>query len=203
MYYLRIVTFDSQKYADKFVSYIKDRQSEVWKSAGVEVVRGFVEEKEEKPRAVLFLKAERQSDLLKTMGGFPIEGMWGFGDVPLTEADYFPMQDSNHAIYQLRIYSIKDPIAADKYMNIHWKRHLISLPKYKITVEGIYCENCKSGKTRVFALGSFEDGSDVQKINQSYMRSIALLKDMLGFNVTKIMNVDEIMMREVIKLRNA
>jgi hypothetical protein len=32
------------------------------------------------------------------------------------------------------------------------------------------------------------------------MRSFALLKDMIGFNVTKIANVEEIMVREFIRL---
>jgi hypothetical protein len=200
MYYLRMMNFENRKYADKFFSEIIDSHSAKWQSSGVKVIRGFIEDSDDKPKSILFLHAERQDDLLKSMGGIPIEGMWGYEDIPVTEADYFPMTDSEHTIYQLRIYSIKEPDAAKKYMDIHWKRHLTSLPKFKITVEGIFCENSTSGKTRVFALGSFEDGSDVKKINKSYMRSFALLKDMIGFNVTKIANVEEVMVRESIKL---
>ena len=38
-------------------------------------------------------------------------------------------------LYQLRTYHLTDLTSAEAYYKVHWKRHLISLPKFGINVE--------------------------------------------------------------------
>ena len=57
-------------------------------------------------------------------------------------------------MFQLKIYTINNNESADIYLNKHWKRHLVSLPKYGITVHNVYKEVGTDGECRIFALVS-------------------------------------------------
>ncbi|GLB46276.1 hypothetical protein WR164_02550 [Philodulcilactobacillus myokoensis] len=93
-------------------------------------------------------------------------------------------------MYQLRIYTIKNKKYAEEYMQKHWKKHLISLPKFNIHVHNVFIENNKEENTRIFALVSSND--NLHELNQKYMHSKEFLDDMKGFNMDAILNVQDI-----------
>jgi hypothetical protein len=93
-------------------------------------------------------------------------------------------------MFQLRIYTINNNENADIYLDKHWKRHLVSLPKYGITVHNVYKEVGASGECRIFALVS-SDG-DLAAQNEEYMKSTDFTEDMAGFDMSAIKGVQEI-----------
>lgn len=97
-------------------------------------------------------------------------------------------------MFQLRIYTLKDDKTASLYINEYWQRHLISLPKYGIKVEGVFKEKSKSSDQpcRVFAIVSFSKGVDAQASNQKYMDSPEFKSDMDGFPMENILNVESL-----------
>lgn len=97
----------------------------------------------------------------------------------------------------LRIYTLKNQAMADFYFNKHWQRHLISLPKYHIQVDNVQLEQVKEADQpcRVFALVHTEDGDDMATLNAKYMQSDEFKADMAGYDMTAILNVEEVEMK--------
>lgn len=98
---------------------------------------------------------------------------------------------------QLRIYTIKDQAQATLYYEKHWQRHLISLPKYHIAVDGVTLEQPEDADAncRVFALVHVEDGWSLEKQNDLYMESDDFKADMAGFPMSAIVSVEQIACR--------
>ncbi|KRM67630.1 hypothetical protein [Apilactobacillus ozensis] len=92
---------------------------------------------------------------------------------------------------QLRIYTLKDQAAAHEYLENHWTKHLVSLPKFGIHVEKVFGENNPSGNCRVFALVSSSQ-DNLHELNAKYMQSDAFKDDMQGFDMTKIVSVEDV-----------
>lgn len=86
----------------------------------------------------------------------------------------------------LRIYTLKNKEAADKYFKIHWKRHLESLPKYGITVLKVFHDD----NTHIYAVISY-NGQDPQTATKEYMNSSEFKNDMSGFDLNNISKVTE------------
>ena len=92
-------------------------------------------------------------------------------------------------IYQLRTYHLSDLESAEIYYRIHWKKHLISLPKFGIFVEKVfYCKD----EPKVVALVYYNKGVDPKEANEKYMKSQDLIDDMKGFDFKKIVKVEEL-----------
>ncbi|TPR37979.1 hypothetical protein [Apilactobacillus micheneri] len=92
---------------------------------------------------------------------------------------------------QLRIYTLKDEQSAREYLSTHWNRHLESLPKFGINVDKVFMEENSSTNCRVFALVS-SDGDNLSELNAEYMNSEAFKSDMIGFDMSKILKVEDI-----------
>ena len=92
-------------------------------------------------------------------------------------------------IYQLRTYHLADLESAETYYKIHWKKHLISLPKFGIFVEKVFYSK---DEPKVVALVYYDEGVDPKEANSKYMKSQELLDDMKGFDFKKIVKVDEL-----------
>ncbi|BAL62758.1 hypothetical protein QQG09_00415 [Melissococcus plutonius] len=103
-------------------------------------------------------------------------------------------------MYQIRIYTMKDRKSAEEYLNIHWKRHLVSLPKYGITVHFVSSEENKE-QPRVFVLVSSQTGN-IGELNEKYMQSNDFLQDMAGFDMGAILSVEEIDVKEYFNQSN-
>ena len=95
---------------------------------------------------------------------------------------------------QVRIYTLKDTLSADAYFHTHWPRHMVSLPLFDIDVNHVYL-----GKNhQVVAIVTYQDGVDIEAINQKYMASEAFRADMHGFDMSSILNVQEITIQEAL-----
>ena len=92
-------------------------------------------------------------------------------------------------LYQLRTYFLADLNSAETYYKIHWKRHLISLPKFGINVEKVFYSK---EEPKVIALVYYDEGIDAKEANEKYMKSQELRDDMEGFDMKKIIKVDEL-----------
>lgn len=96
-------------------------------------------------------------------------------------------------MYQIRIYTLASPEAADEYFSVNWKRHVNSLEKFNIHTESVFKETGTDGRTRVFAVCRFDEGADIEALNKAYMKSAEFHEDMQGFEMDKILNVDEVL----------
>jgi len=95
---------------------------------------------------------------------------------------------------QVRIYTLKDQQSADIYFHRHWPRHMASLPAYDIYVNDVFLGN----KCQVIATVTYQEGADVEAINQKYMTSKDFKSDMDGFDMSTILHVDEISIKETL-----
>ncbi|WP_125709612.1 hypothetical protein [Lacticaseibacillus porcinae] len=98
----------------------------------------------------------------------------------------------------LRIYTIRNQAMADLYYHVHWQRHLISLPKYRIQVDQVQLEQVKTADApcRVFALVHTDD---MATLNDQYMYSDDFKADMAGYDMTAILNVEEVELKSEMK----
>ncbi|GEO57113.1 hypothetical protein [Companilactobacillus bobalius] len=97
-------------------------------------------------------------------------------------------------MFQLRIYTLKDNEIASLYMNKYWQKHIVSLPKFGIKVEGVFKEkkNSLNDTCRVFALVSFQKNVNAKEKNEEYMNSPEFKEDMKGFSMRNILNVESL-----------
>lgn len=102
----------------------------------------------------------------------------------------------------LRIYTLKNQAMADLYFNVHWQRHLISLPKYHIQVDSVHLEQVHevNQPCRVFALVHTKDADDMETLNAQYMQSDDFKADMAGYDMTAILNVEEVKLKATMNL---
>lgn len=101
-----------------------------------------------------------------------------------------PLHERGDTLFQLRIYTINNNKNADIYLDKHWNRHLVSLPKHGITVHNVYKKVGTDGECRIFALVSSDGDLSVQ--NKEYMDSKDFVEDMAGFDMSAIKSVQEI-----------
>lgn len=95
---------------------------------------------------------------------------------------------------QVRIYTLRDALSAETYFHTHWPRHMASLPSFDIYVNHVYL-----GKNhQVIAVVTYKEGVDIQAINQKYMVSAEFRADMHGFDMSSILNVEEINIQEAL-----
>lgn len=100
-------------------------------------------------------------------------------------------------MFQLRTYTLASTEAADRYLSVHWPRHLDSLPAFGITVHGVWRSVDPDAPPRVFALVSFAPGADIAAVNAAYMQSDAFRADMDGFDLGAIRGVEAQMLAAV------
>ncbi|KHE02318.1 hypothetical protein GC090_10650 [Pantoea sp. JZ29] len=95
---------------------------------------------------------------------------------------------------QVRIYTLKDKQSAEIYFHRHWPRHMASLPAF-----GIYVNHVYLGKEcQVIATVTYQEDAEIQAINQKYMASKEFMSDMEGFDMSSILRVDEIIIKETL-----
>lgn len=93
---------------------------------------------------------------------------------------------------QVRIYTLKDRQSAEIYFHRHWPRHMVSLPAF-----GIYVNHVYLGKEcQVIATVTYQERAEIEALNQKYMTSKEFMSDMDGFDMSSILRVDEISIKE-------
>lgn len=95
-------------------------------------------------------------------------------------------------MFQLRIYSIATPEAAEQYFTVHWQRHIESLKKFGIQTVKVFREVGTNGETRVIGLVRYEECADVEALNRDYMSSAEFRADMEGFDMRSIRRVETV-----------
>ena len=196
MFKFILIIFANKKYAESFIEGFKTNNETEWKQDDIKLLRVFSTESEENTKVILLFSFTEKEKILEKITNLKFEGMTKYEEILANEANYYPLKYNSYPAFQLRIYSMKDSEAAQKYIDVHWKKHLDSLPQFNIEVEGIYCEESKEGINRVLAIVGYKSCEDVEVQNNKYMHSFALFKDMFGFNIFKMGNVEDITMFE-------
>jgi NIPSNAP len=96
-------------------------------------------------------------------------------------------------VFQLRIYTLRSAEALDRYAAIHWARHIGSLEAFGVETHGIWTSR-DGGENRLFALVSYEDGTDPARVETEYMASTPFTADMVGFDQHDIVDVSSVLL---------
>ncbi|RKR82414.1 NIPSNAP protein [Mucilaginibacter gracilis] len=96
---------------------------------------------------------------------------------------------------QLRIYTLADKETAAHYFKDHWSKHRINLPRFGFEVKGVWIGNTPGGANQVVALVSFPDNADVDGMTERYMKSAEFADDTAGFDRSKIIHVETLILR--------
>ncbi|MEA9393230.1 hypothetical protein SJI19_22265 [Acerihabitans sp. TG2] len=91
---------------------------------------------------------------------------------------------------QLRIYTLKDKNAASEYFQHHWMKHLSSLPKFGIAINDVYL-GADNNADKVMAIVTYPKDSIPKELDKKYMQSDDFKADMVGFDLSNIIKVDE------------
>ncbi|RPE38542.1 NIPSNAP protein [Streptomyces sp. Ag109_O5-1] len=91
--------------------------------------------------------------------------------------------------YQLRVYTLRGPDALAAYENI-WAKHIPGMAKHRITTHGVWTVPA-SAAPQLYALVSYQDADDVQERLEAYLSSPEFRADMEGFDISRIVGVDE------------
>ncbi len=96
-------------------------------------------------------------------------------------------------MYQLRIYTLRTADALEDYVTAHWPRHVASLRAFGVTTHGIWTDHDADAR-RLIALISYRDRADPAEVTAAYMASPEFAADMHGFDVSNIINVEELLL---------
>ncbi|MFI6832294.1 NIPSNAP family protein [Kribbella sp. NPDC050241] len=96
-------------------------------------------------------------------------------------------------MYQLRIYTLRTAEVLRDYATVHWPRHIPSLRALGVTTHGIWTDH-DGGAHRLVALIAYPDGAEPGEVTAAYMASPEFAADMQGFDVSNILNVEEVLL---------
>ena len=96
-------------------------------------------------------------------------------------------------MYQLRIYPLRTAEALEEYATARWPRHIPSLRAFDVTTHGIWIDHNVEAH-RLIALISYPEGADPAAVTTAYMASPEFKADMDGFDVSNIINVEEVLL---------
>jgi len=96
-------------------------------------------------------------------------------------------------MYQLRIYTLRTVEALEDYVTVHWPRHIPSLRAFGVTAHGIWTDH-DADAHRLLALISYPEGADPAEVTTAYMAGPEFKADMEGFDVSNIINVEELLL---------
>jgi NIPSNAP len=94
---------------------------------------------------------------------------------------------------QLRIYTLRTAEALEDYATVHWPRHIPSLRAFDVTTHGIWTDH-DADAHRLVALISYPDEADPSAVTAAYMAGPEFKADMEGFDVSNIINVEELLL---------
>ena len=94
--------------------------------------------------------------------------------------------------YELRIYKLASQADLDFFKDEIYPRHLEgSLDKYGISLHGFWT-NPEDDEPRLFALASYPEGANPAEVDQKYLASPELRKDLEGFDPSKIVGIESV-----------
>jgi hypothetical protein len=95
-------------------------------------------------------------------------------------------------MFQLRIYTVRSPDALRQYATVHWDRHVATFAAFGVTTHGVWTE-CGDAN-RLVALISYPPDADPDELTQQIMASPDFAKDMAGFDVADILDVQSLLL---------
>jgi NIPSNAP protein len=96
-------------------------------------------------------------------------------------------------MFQLRIYTLRSPEALQRYVTVHWARHLATFETFGVTTEGVWTERSGSAY-RLVALIRHPSAADPEGLTQHIMASTEFAGDMAGFDVNEIVDVQTLLL---------
>ncbi|MFJ9908981.1 NIPSNAP family protein [Streptomyces sp. NPDC101152] len=96
-------------------------------------------------------------------------------------------------MYQLRTYTLRTAEVLHDYATTHWPRHISSLRAFGVTTHGIWTDHTADAH-RLIALIAYPEGADPAEVTAAYMASPEFAADMEGFDISNILNVEEILL---------
>src|SRR6187200_1694021 len=91
-------------------------------------------------------------------------------------------------MFQLRIYTLRSPVALQQYAAVHWARHLTTFATFGVTTHGVWTE-CGGQGNRLVALIGYPPGADPDEITRQIMASPEFAADMAGFDIDDVVDV--------------
>lgn len=110
----RIITFSNDENANKLIQECKTKNETDWISKGVKLVRCFKSQEKEKIKVILLLSFREKEIDLKLTSNFNDKDIINIENIAVLEAPYYPLRHTDYPVYQMRIYSIRDPASARK-----------------------------------------------------------------------------------------
>jgi hypothetical protein len=95
-------------------------------------------------------------------------------------------------MFQLRIYTLRSPVALQQYAAVHWARHLATFTTFGVTTHGVWTER-RGGTNRLVALIRYPLGADPENLTRQIMTSPEFAADMAGFDVNEIVDVQSVL----------
>jgi hypothetical protein len=95
--------------------------------------------------------------------------------------------------YQLRAYTMSSAEALDSYRTVTYVRHLSSFAHHNVGLHGLWTAHDRSPV--LYALISFADGEDPEKITEQYMTSAEFRADIEGLDSSTILEVTSTLLR--------
>ncbi|AOR31630.1 hypothetical protein BFF78_11725 [Streptomyces fodineus] len=94
--------------------------------------------------------------------------------------------------YQLRVYTLRCLDALSAYEKI-WAKHIPGMAKHRITTHGVWTVPAapESKAPKLYALVSYTHTDDVQERLEAYLSSNEFRTDMEGFDISRIVGLDE------------
>jgi hypothetical protein len=103
------------------------------------------------------------------------------------------IEEEQHSMFQLRIYTLRSPEALQQYAMVHWARHLATFKTFGVTTHGVWTE--RSGDAnRLVALIRYPPGGDPEQLTRHIMTSPEFAADMAGFDVNEIVDVQSVLL---------
>ena len=94
-------------------------------------------------------------------------------------------------MFELRTYTLASEDALQQYADVHWARHLESLPQFGIRTHRVWRE-VGGDQPRLLTLVEYEPGADPVTVGAAYMSSEQFRADMSGFDPAGIRGVESV-----------
>ena len=96
-------------------------------------------------------------------------------------------------VHQLRTYTLRSAETLHEYATVHWPRHIPSLRSFGVTTHGIWTDH-DPDRHRLIALIAYPDGADPAEVTAAYMAGPQFTADMAGFDISNIVDVEELLL---------
>lgn len=102
-------------------------------------------------------------------------------------------------MFELRIYTLRSRDALQRYATVHWARHVDTFESFGITTHGVWIDGSENAH-RLVALIHYPAGADIERLTHEVMASTGFARDMAGFDVAEILDVESVLLEPALDL---